>query len=478
MINNLQLIVSDASMLSYEDYPSHSVTISMRVTDGGFSLTRQLAIQLADTNEAPTGISLSSSSVHEHSSLGSVIGSLMANDPDLNDTHVFTLLSGVHSNLVRIEGSSLLVNNDIDHETFSSFFIMIKVADKGSLTFTQTLSISVINENEAPGNFSFTPSSTYTCSPARANSGCVPENTPPPQTIGQLSATDPDGDAISYTLRDYIAVSSYFGVDQSSNPPQLLLSGDTLNYETSVYGSHIVLGIEVADTNGHSSTHTVLIELLNVNDPPTTITLSNSVISEDAPVDQIIGSLEGMNEDDGDQLTYRLDYNPSGLFGIDENHLVVTQPLNHESAINVHNISIICSDGMAESDPFWFVIEINDAAEPPINITLDSDTIPENNPFHTTIGIVIAYDMDVGETLTYQLDDNARGKFILVQSGGNQVLQSLVSFNYEEENAYNIIVRVTDSANHFKLQIFSIQVNNLTHNSVNVSSFLTYCIGC
>ena len=222
VVNNLRLIVSDSSLLNYEAYSTHRVTTSLRLTDGPFSLTRQLTLQLADTNEDPTGITLSSTSVHEHSSVNTVIGSLAATDPDLNDTHVFTLLSGLQSNLVRIDRTSLIVNADIDHETYSSFSIMVRVADKGALTFTQTLTISVINENEAPMNFTFTANSMYECSTSQSNIACVQENTRPPQSIGRFSAMDPDGDTITYTLRDYIGLSSYFSIDQSSNPPYLV----------------------------------------------------------------------------------------------------------------------------------------------------------------------------------------------------------------------------------------------------------------
>ena len=461
VVNSLRLTVSDSSFLNYEAYSTHRVTTSLTLTDGGFSLTRRLTLQLADTNEAPTGITLSSTSVHEHSSVNSVIGSLAAADPDLNDTHVFTLLSGLQSNLVRIDRTSLIVNADIDHETYSSFSVMVRVADKGALTFTQTLTISVINENEAPVNFMFTANSMYECSPSQPNIACVQENTRPPQSIGRFSATDPDGDTITYTLRDYIGLSSYFSIDQSSNPPQLMLSGNTLDYETSVYGSQLVISIQIADSFGHSSVHSAIVQILNVNDPPTNVTLSNAVISEGAEVGQIIGSLNAMDEDEGDVLTFRLDYNPSGLFNISDNHLVVAQVLDHEVAMNVHNISIVCSDGMAETNPFWFVIEISDSAEPPINITLDNNTIPENSPLLTTIGTIRAYDMDMDESLTYQLDDNARGKFTLTQSGNGYLLQSLETFNYEEENSYSIVVRVTDSTDHFKLQIFIIQVSSL-----------------
>lgn len=461
VVNSLRLIVSDSSLLNYEAYSTHRVMISMRLIDGSFSLTRQLTLQLADVNEPPTGITLSSTSVHEHSSVNSIIGSLAVTDPDLNDTHVFTLLSGLQSNLVRIERSSLIVDADIDHETYSSFSIMVRVADKGALTYTQTLTISVINENEAPGNFMFTANSIYTCSPSQPNSACVPENTTPPRSIGQLSAVDPDGDTIAYTIRDFIGLSSYFSINQTSNPPQVMLSGSTLDYETSVYGSQLVLSIQIADTFGHSSVHSIIVQILDVNDAPTNITLSNTIISEEAGVGQIIGSLDAMDEDEDDVLTFRLDYNPSGLFNISNNHLVVAQDLDHEVTMNVHNISIVCSDGMAETSPAWFIIEISDAAEPPINITLDNKTIPENSPFLTTIGTVRAYDMDMDESLTYQLDDNARGKFILTQNGDDYLLQSLESFNYEEEKSYSIVVRVTDSTGHFKLQVFIIQVSCL-----------------
>lgn len=334
---------------------------------------------------------------------------------------------------------------------------MVRVADKGALTFTQTLRVSVINENEAPDNFMFTANSMYTCSPSEPNTACVQENTRPPQLIGQLSATDPDGDAITYTLRDFIGLSSYFSIDQSSN--QLMLSGNTLDYETSVYGSQLVISIQIADSFDHSSTHSVIVQILNINDAPTNVTLSNTIISEGAEIGQIIGSLDAMDEDEGDVLTFGLDYNPSGLFNISDNHLVVAQVLDHEVAMNVHNISIVCCDGMAETNPVWFVIEISDAAEPPINITLDSNTIPENSPLLTTVGTIRAYDMDMNESLTYRLDDNARDKFTLTHNGNDYLLQSLETFNYEEENSYSIVVRVTDSTDHFKLQIFIIQVS-------------------
>ena len=233
-----------------------------------------------------------------------------------------------------------------------------------------------------------------------------------------------------------------------------------------MYGSQLVINVQIANSFGHSSVHSVIVQIINVNDPPTNVTLSNTIISEGSVVGQIIGSLNAMDEDEGDVLTFRLDHNPSGLFNTSDNHLVVAQALDHEVAMNVHNISVVCSHGMAETNPFWFVIEISDLAEPPINITLDNNTIAENSPLLTTVGIIRAYDMDMDESLTYQLDDNARGKFTLTPSGDGYLLQSLETFNFEEENSYSIVVRVTDSTDHFKLQIFIIQVSSYHYISI------------
>ena len=460
VVSNLQLTVSDPSFLDYEAYPNHRITMSMYLTDGEFNLTQKLTIQLTDTNEPPTGISLSSYSLHEHSPMGSVIGELTVTDPDINDTHVFTLLPSLHSNLARISGKSLFVNGDVDYEMFPSFSIDVRVSDRGGSIYTQTLNVSVINQNEPPQNFTFIPNPMYACSVSKPDMACIPENSQSFQNIGHLHATDPDSDNVTFLLTNFTVPASFFKVNQTEGKFQIFLSSNHLNFESKMYGNQITLFVEISDQLGHSTVHTVTIHILDVNDPPTTVTLSNTLVSEQALVGQIIGSLGAMDEDEGDHLSYRLDHSPSGLFRIDGNHLFVDKPLNYESAIIAHNISIICSDGIAETEPTWFVIEISDVNEPPINITLDNNAIPENSPLYTTIGVISAYDMDGNETLSFKLDDDARGKFRLVYDEGSHVLQSFEAFDYEMEDSYSIVVRVTDSFGSWKLQSFSIQVSH------------------
>ena len=68
VVHGLYLVVSNQKVFWITRH-----TISMHLIDGKFTLTQISTIQLTDTNEAPTGITLSSYYVHEHSPKGSVI---------------------------------------------------------------------------------------------------------------------------------------------------------------------------------------------------------------------------------------------------------------------------------------------------------------------------------------------------------------------------------------------------------------------
>src|SRR4029077_11860792 len=71
-------------------------TVSFRVDDGAASnhLSNVVSrnIQLTGLNRPPTDIALSGSSVAEHQPSGTTIGTLTTTDPDVADTHGYTLL--------------------------------------------------------------------------------------------------------------------------------------------------------------------------------------------------------------------------------------------------------------------------------------------------------------------------------------------------------------------------------------------------
>lgn len=87
----------------------------------------------------------------------------------------------------------------------------------------------------------------------------------------------------------------------------------------------------------------------------------------------------------------------------------------------------------------------------------------ENEPAGSVIGHVTAKTSDPNDTLVFQLDDDANGTFALV-SGNAVNSRDLVTtrpLDYEEENEYNVVIRVYGSGGATNFEVFRIQVRNV-----------------
>ena len=96
--------------------------------------------------------SLSSSVVKENSAAGTVVGTLLAVDPNPGDTATFTLVNDA-SGRFAISGNKLVVASgaSLDYETATSHTIVVRATDSGGLTLDKTLVITVQNVNEVVG---------------------------------------------------------------------------------------------------------------------------------------------------------------------------------------------------------------------------------------------------------------------------------------------------------------------------------------
>ena len=128
-------------------------TTSIRVTDqGGLAYDKTFAITVNNVNEAPTGISLSSTTVNENLPANTVVGALTATDPDAAATFTFGLacaVAGADDGSFNISGTNLRTSAIFDYETKSTYNICIRVTDQGGLTYDKTFAITVNNPNQA-----------------------------------------------------------------------------------------------------------------------------------------------------------------------------------------------------------------------------------------------------------------------------------------------------------------------------------------
>lgn len=87
--------------------------IRVKVTDkGNLTLNTWQRIVIQDIDDAPEGVHLSATTVAEHSVVGTVVGTITAIDPDKNDKHFFTQLSGFE--YFKLEGN-LVIRNKKSH---------------------------------------------------------------------------------------------------------------------------------------------------------------------------------------------------------------------------------------------------------------------------------------------------------------------------------------------------------------------------
>ncbi|WP_305983652.1 Ig-like domain-containing protein, partial [Roseivirga thermotolerans] len=108
--------------------------------------------QVYTTNFAPTGITISSSSIQENNAVGAEVGTLSSTDANTGDSHSYTLVSGTGDTdnaSFTIDGDKLLAAETFDFEAKNSYSIRVKTDDGFGATFEKALAITITNEGEA-----------------------------------------------------------------------------------------------------------------------------------------------------------------------------------------------------------------------------------------------------------------------------------------------------------------------------------------
>ncbi|MFO5439548.1 MAG: cadherin domain-containing protein, partial [Dolichospermum sp.] len=106
------------------------------------------------TNQAPTNLTLSTSTVAENQIIGTVVGNLTTTDPDTGDTFTYSLVTGegaTDNSLFTITNNQLRTNAVFDFEAKNSYSIRVRTTDQGELFFEKQLTIGVtdLNDNES-----------------------------------------------------------------------------------------------------------------------------------------------------------------------------------------------------------------------------------------------------------------------------------------------------------------------------------------
>ncbi|MBI5672419.1 MAG: cadherin repeat domain-containing protein, partial [Nitrospirae bacterium] len=141
--------------------------------------------------------------------------------------------------------------------------------------------------------------------------------------------------------------------------------GTLLNYESAQ--SHPVT-VQVTDRGGLTYRETFRIDLANINEVPTDLSLSANMVAENAATGTVVGTVTGTDPDAGDTKTYSLTDTVGGRFAIDSTtgQLTVADGslLNYEAATS-HTVTVRMTDSGGQSYNETFTINLTNVNETP-----------------------------------------------------------------------------------------------------------------
>ena len=248
------------------------MTLTVTATDaGGLSTSRVLELPVADVNKAPEGIALAGDGLVENLE-GAAAGRLTATDPDgdalgwsVSDTR-FEVADGV---------LKLKPGVALDAEAEPAVTLTVTATDAGGLATSRVLELPVADVNEAPEGI------------ALAGDGLV-ENLEG-AAAGRLTATDPDGDALGWSVSD-----ARFEV---ADGVLKLKPGVALDAEAE---PAVTLTVTATDAGGLSTSRVLELPVADVNEAPEGI-----VLAGDGLVENLEGAAAGRltaTDPDGDAL--------------------------------------------------------------------------------------------------------------------------------------------------------------------------------
>jgi ELWxxDGT repeat protein len=242
-------------------------------------------------NEAPTDISLAPGKTFENAPAPTNVGLLSSADRNSFDTFTYALVAGpggADNSSFSISGNQLWLNTSADFETKNTYNIRVRSTDQGGLFTDKAFTVLISNANEAPTDLYLSASS-------------INENVGATALVGNLSSADPDSSQ-SFT---YSLVAGAGDIDNSA----AILFGNQLylkanpDFETK---SSYNFRIETRDGDGLAFQKQLALTVINLNDAPTDISLSNSISNENVAINTVVGNLSSTDQDAGNTFTYSL----------------------------------------------------------------------------------------------------------------------------------------------------------------------------
>ncbi|MEO9933844.1 cadherin domain-containing protein [Rhodopirellula bahusiensis] len=436
-----------ASSFDFETKSSYSVRVQTTDSEGA-TFEQVLTLTVTDSNDAPTSLALDNSTIDEDVPSGTVVGALSTTDADAGDTFTYALVSGdgdTDNASFTIDGSNLVTATTFDFDTQSSYSVRVQSTDSVGATITETLTITITDTstNAAPTAIAIDNSS-------------VAEDAASGTTVGALSTTDADaGDTFTYALvaGDGDTDNAAFTIDGSN-----LVTATTFDFETQ---SSYSVRVQTTDSDGSTFEQTLTLAVTNVNEDPTAVSISSSVVTEESASGTTVGTFDTADVDASDTFTYTLvagdGDTDNASFTIDGEDLLTATTLDMDTQ-STYSIRVRSTDAGGSFVEQTLTITLTETNEAPTAIAIDDNEIAENAALGTVVGALSTTDADVADTFTYSLVDGVgdTDNALFAIDGNNLV--TAATFDFETQSSYSVRIQSSDAVGETVSQSFQITV--------------------
>lgn len=425
---------------------------SYTIAQAGLSDSAKVSITIDSINDEPEILS----STYQIDENTKEVGSIRATDVESQDLS-YDIREG-DSAALDLVGNNLAFKEDTDYEDKNEYEFVASVSD-GIAETQKNLKIFINDINEAP---IITSNSEFS----------IDENT---KAVGQVVATDPEDDNLTYTL---------FKADATAmaiNNEGFITLYENANFETKESYS-----IQVKVTDGEfTDTQDILISVTDLNDAPI-FTSNNQFTTNENSVG--VGSVLATDEDQ-DSLVYTWQGSDAAAFDIVELadgaglSISFKNAPNYEADQQSYNftISVADNDTVVDQAITINVLDINDAPTA-INAFPTVIEIPENGGIPFTIqstsctdpryficsgsihignnATQYQFEDEDGDTITFGLSGADANDFANTQNG-SYLIKEFADFETKSQYSINLVLSDGDSVTEVPLVLAVINENEI-----------------
>jgi hypothetical protein len=451
------------------DGPSRNITVRATSSDGSFT-DQSFSIAINDVDEFNVGpvtdTNTTANNVNENASVGTVVQiTALAADADATTNTITYSLHDDDGGRFAIDSVTGIVTvaGAIDREADGPSRTITVRATSSDGSFTdQTFSIAINDVDE----FDVGP---VTDTNATANN--VNENASV-GTVVQITALAADADAttstITYSLHDDDG--GRFAIDSVTG---IVTVAGAIDREAD--GPSRTITVRATSSDGSFTDQTFSIAINDVDEfdvgPVTDTNATANNVNENASVGTVvqITALAADADATTSTITYSLHDDDGGRFAIDSVTGIVTVAgaIDREADGPSRTITVRATSSDGSFTDQTFSIAINDVDEFDVGLLVDIDSslniVQEHSVNGTVVGLtILALDIDATiNSITYQLLDDAQGRFTIDANTGIITVADSSMLRFELGPNYTLTVRADSTDGSFNTAVFQLTLDNL-----------------